>query len=239
MNLQSFMLPDTLYVVFHIPLVNKSWQFNLYRMHNISLVHPILRKSFKYPIQEEYLAIRSDSQYISIPLSASIMACQVCNRWFCHVNSPHHAADTSNSCSYALFLKEQVKINNICILSVLYQTQDEALSINDNFWPIQDLPHNRKLYKTCLHYSYTIKVHFPYDIIHLPDSCETNPITFVLPSNNKLNIESFIEETEYKLGFNRSYSNIDNFSLMQSLKVSNLTDDKLFWNETCINLYHE
>ena len=69
MNLQSFILLDTLYVVLHIPLVNRLLQFNLYRIHNIPLVHPILKESFTYSIHKEYLAVRSDSQYISFPLS--------------------------------------------------------------------------------------------------------------------------------------------------------------------------
>ena len=55
MKLQSFMFSDTLYVVLHIPLVNKSLQFNLYRIHNIPVVHPVLNKSLKYSIQEKYL----------------------------------------------------------------------------------------------------------------------------------------------------------------------------------------
>ena len=84
----------------------------------------------------------------------------------------------------------------------------------------------KKLYITCLQYSYTIKLHFPYDIIYLLDSCETNAMAFVLLSNNKLNIESSTEATEYKLGFNRSYSKTDNFSLMQSLNISSLMDVK-------------
>ena len=41
MKLQSFMLSDTLYYVLHIPLVAKSLQFNLYRIHNIPLVPQI------------------------------------------------------------------------------------------------------------------------------------------------------------------------------------------------------
>ena len=49
----------------------------------------------------------------------------------------------------------------------------------------------------------------------------------ILPSNNKLNIESSSEATEYKLGFNRSYSKIDNLNLMQSLNISSLMDDKI------------
>ena len=52
-KLQSFMLSDTLYAVLHIPLVDKSLQFCLFRIHNIPLVHPTLHKSFQYTIQEE------------------------------------------------------------------------------------------------------------------------------------------------------------------------------------------
>ena len=220
------MLSDTLYVVLHIPLVDKSLHFNLYRIHNIPLVHPILKKSFKYSIQEEYLAIRSDSQYISFPLSGNIMACQVSNGQFCYINSHLYVADTSYSCSYALFLKAKVKINNFCILSVINQMQDEALNINDNFWAISALQDNKKLYITCLQCSYTTKLHFPYDTIYLPNSCEANALNFVLSSNNKLNIESSIEAIEHKLGCNRLYSKINYFSLMQSFIVSSLMDDK-------------
>ena len=72
-----------------------------------------------------------------------------------------------------------------------------------------------------------IRCQLPYDIIYLPDSCEANAITFVLPSNNKLNVEPTIKATEYKLGFNRSHSKINNLSLMQSLNISSLTDNRL------------
>ena len=131
------------------------------------------------------------------------MAYKVSNGQFCCINSPLYAANIPNSCRYALFLKDREKINNVCILSVINQTQDEALKINDNFWAISTLQDNKN--NTCLQHSYTIKLCFPYDIIYLANGCEANAITFVLPSNNKLNVEPSIEVTEYKLGLNRSY----------------------------------
>ena len=134
MKLQSFMMSYTLCVTLHTPLVDKSLQFNLYMMHNSPLVHPVLKKSFKYSIQEEYLAVRSDLQYISFPLSTDIMACQVSNGQFCHINSPLYISATSHSCSYALFLQDKESINKVCILSLISQTQDEASNINDIFW---------------------------------------------------------------------------------------------------------
>ena len=94
------------------------------------------------------------------------------------------------------------------------------------FWAIYTLQ-DKKLYITCLQYSYTIKLHCPYDIIYLPDGCEANAITFVLPSNNELNVEPSNEANEYKLHFNRSYSKIKDFSLMQYLNISSLSDVKL------------
>ena len=66
------------------------------------------------------------------------MACQVSNGQLCQINPPMYVADTSKSCSYALFLKDKVKINSICILSVINQTQDKALNINI-FWAISTL----------------------------------------------------------------------------------------------------
>ena len=87
---------------------------------------------------------------------------------------------------------------------MINQTQDEAFAINDNFWAISTLQDNKKLYIICLQYSNSIKCHFPYYIIYFPNDCEANAITFVLPSNNKLNVEPIIEAPEYKLCFNRS-----------------------------------
>ena len=85
----------------------------------------------------------------------------------------------------------------------------------------------KKLLITCLQFCYTIKLCFPYNIIYLPHSCEASAISYVLPSKNKLKVDSYIETPQYKLGFSRSYSNINNLSLMQSSNLSSLIDDKL------------
>ena len=156
MNLHSFMLADTLYSFLHVSLVDKSLQFHLFRIHNISLVHPTLPMSFQYTIKEEYFAIRSDGQYISFPISTDIMACQVSNGQFCQINTPLWTVDTSKSCSYALFIQIRNKINTFYTLSVINQTHDKAVNINDNFRVILTLENTRKLYIICLHFSYLI-----------------------------------------------------------------------------------
>ena len=43
----------------------------------------------------------------------------------------------------------------------------------------------------------------------------------------RVNIDSSLKTSENRLGFNRSYYKIDNFSLMQSLNISNIKDHDL------------
>ena len=154
------------------------------------------------------------------------MACRLNDQLF-HINTPLYTADTSRFCSYALFLQNRNKINTFCTLSVINQTQDKLVNINDIFWAISTLESNKKLHITCLQFSYSLTLQFPYDIINLPDGCEANAITFILPSNNQLNVDSSIKASENRLRFNRLYSKIGNFSLMQSLNISNLQDHDL------------
>ena len=129
-------------ILYIVPIVETSLQCSLYRIHNIPLAHPVLKKSNN---QEEYLAIRSESQYIS----------------FCHITSPLYMADTSKSCSYTLFPNDKTRINCVCILSVINQTHNEAININEIFWTISSLQDDKNLYITCLQFRYTIKLCFP------------------------------------------------------------------------------
>ena len=99
--------------------------------------------------------------------------------------------------------------------------------MNENLWAISTIENNKKLYITCLQFSYSLVLQFPYDIINLPNRCEANAITFILPSNNWFNIDSSIKAWENKFGFNRSYSKILNFSLIQFQNISSLHDHEL------------
>ena len=76
MKLRLFMMSDISNIMLCIPLVDKSLQLKLYKIQSILKVHPILKKWFKYSIQEKYLTVGSDSQYISYPVSIGILACK-------------------------------------------------------------------------------------------------------------------------------------------------------------------
>ena len=57
----------------------------------------------------------------------------------CHIKSPLYVADASESCSYALFINDKAKINSVCILSVINQTQHEAIGQDSSVGRAVDL----------------------------------------------------------------------------------------------------
>ena len=84
----------------------------------------------------------------------------------------------------------------------------------------------KKLYIICLQFSCTSKLCFPYDIMYLPDGCEANAISFLLPSKNKLHVKTPVKTPQHKLDFNRSYSIISNFNLTQTVNLTSLTNER-------------
>ena len=57
---------DDLAVILQVPLVDKSLLMNIYKMHNSSILHPILQMIFQYSLEVEYLAVTTYGDYITI-----------------------------------------------------------------------------------------------------------------------------------------------------------------------------
>ena len=67
LKIQAFELTDTLFVILTIPFIDQSLTFCLYKIYNLPLLHPILKKSFQYEIFHKYFAIKPDMWYITLP----------------------------------------------------------------------------------------------------------------------------------------------------------------------------
>ena len=81
-----------------------------------------------------------------------------------------------------------------------------------------------KLQVVCLTSSYYIKLKFPIDIIHVPDTCKAYTNMFFLPARNSLSKE--IDSS--KLGnkpnnFNLDYTDIFDFTLVGDIQIPPLT----------------
>ena len=54
-------------VILTIPLADQSLVMNLYKVHNMPVLHPELHVQFEYLLEGEYLAITKDKQYAALP----------------------------------------------------------------------------------------------------------------------------------------------------------------------------
>ena len=58
---------DILFIVMTIPLKDTSLQMNVYKVHNLPLIHPKLNVSVTYELEGKYLAIGHEGHYVSLP----------------------------------------------------------------------------------------------------------------------------------------------------------------------------
>ena len=63
----ALLVDDVLFIVMTIPLKGTSLQMNVYRVHNLPLVHPRLNVSVTYELEGKYLAIGHEGHYVSLP----------------------------------------------------------------------------------------------------------------------------------------------------------------------------
>ena len=97
------------------------------------------------------------------------------------------------------------RLVSVCQISILKETRYQAISIDKNFWAITTLS-PRKLYISCLNYTYPLSLKHPFDIIYLPNFCEASSDSFLLPSNDKLTQEVDSRNLSIKfINFERKY----------------------------------
>ena len=68
-------MDDVLFIVMTIPLKDTSLQMNVYRIHNLPLIHPRLNVSVTYELEGEYLAIGHEGHYVSLPNERDLVMC--------------------------------------------------------------------------------------------------------------------------------------------------------------------
>ena len=63
----ALLTDDVLFIVMTIPLKDTSLQMNVYKVHNLPLIHPKLNTSVSYELEGKYLAIGHEGHYVSLP----------------------------------------------------------------------------------------------------------------------------------------------------------------------------
>ncbi len=227
MKIEAFVEQDMLIVILVLPLIDKDLQFDLFKAHNLPLLHPEMKKLFTYDLESPYIALGRDGHYLTLPNHDDVLTCQISNGHFCNLNTPLYPTKDSKFCIYHLLVNDGEKIKENCKLEVSDYTHDSAVSLDQNIWALSVLE-PIDLHVTCLSYSYQIELENNFEIVELDNACEAYNSKLILPSSNvvKHNINgSLIAERFFN--YNLEYPKLQNFFLVDQFNLTKMTPEEL------------
>ena len=106
-KLTPIVLEDYLMLILTVPLVDQSLHMNLYKVHNLPMLHPILHVHAQYEIEGSYLATVMDGMFITLPTVLDVRLCLMMNGHLCMFNQVLYPVEHINWCIYALFINDK------------------------------------------------------------------------------------------------------------------------------------
>ena len=82
-KLTPIVLDDYLMLILTVPLVDQSLHMNLYKVHNLPMLHPTLNMHVQYELEGSYLVTMIEGMFMTLPTALDVM---FSNEWpFMHV----------------------------------------------------------------------------------------------------------------------------------------------------------
>ena len=75
MKITPVVVEDVLSMLLTIPLIDKSLQMNMYRVHNLPALHTKLGVAAEYILEGDYLAVDEHGLYVALPDAREIQIC--------------------------------------------------------------------------------------------------------------------------------------------------------------------
>ena len=82
-KLTPIVLEDYLMLILTVPLVHQSLNMNLYKVHNLPMLHPILHVHVQYEIENTYLATVMDGMFVTLPTALDVRLCLMTDIYAC------------------------------------------------------------------------------------------------------------------------------------------------------------
>ena len=82
-KLTHIVLQDYLMLILTVPLVDQSLQMNLYKVHNLPMLHPTLNVHAQYELEGTYLVTLIEGMFISLTTALDVKLCLVTNGHLC------------------------------------------------------------------------------------------------------------------------------------------------------------
>ena len=105
-KLTPIVLQDYLMLILIVPLVDQSLQMNLYKVHNLPMLHPTLNVHAQYEVEGAYFTTLMEGMFVSLPTALDVKLCLITNGHLCMFDQALYPVECINWCIYALFIND-------------------------------------------------------------------------------------------------------------------------------------
>ena len=148
-KLTPIVLDNYLMLILTVPLVDQSLHMDLYKVHNLPMLHVTLHVHAQYEIEGSNLAIVMDGIFITLPTALDVRLWLMMNGQLCVSNQALYPVECTNWCIYALFINDKNQTERNCLLRTINQTTNLANSLDGYLWTISALA-TEKLQIRCI-----------------------------------------------------------------------------------------
>ena len=153
-------IDDFLMVILTVPLIDSSLNVNLYRIHNLPMLHSTLEIQVEYELEGTYFANHMHGMYATIPKENDIKLCMMTQGHLCMFNEPLYPVDKINWCIYALFTNDLDKMKKNCKVRMLFKTLIWLTALMAIFGLLSSLV-IEKLQIHCMQQTLVVTIHPP------------------------------------------------------------------------------
>ena len=226
-KLTPIVLQDYLMLILTVPLVDQSLHMNLYKVHNLPMLHPTLQIHMQYEVEGPYLATMMDCMFITLPTAIDVKLCLVTNGHHCMFNQALYPVDNTNWCIYALFINDMHRIKKNCVLKPLNWMTNLAYSLDGYLWAISALA-SEKLQIRCVMETPIVTIHSPLQIVDIGNGCEAYSTSIYIPAKSELTATmQSLTRSQFFLDYNFNYTNVPSFVVWYKTNFVNLTKEEI------------
>ena len=226
-KLTPIVLQDYLMLILTVSLIDQSLHMNLYKVHNLPMLHPTLQMHVQYQLEGPYLATLMDSMFITLPTAMDVRLCLMTKGHLRMFDQALYPVDNTNWCIYALVINDINKIKKNCILKPLNRTTNLAYSLDGYLWAISALA-SEKLQIRCVMETHVVTIHPPLQIVDIGNGCEAFSTSIYIPAKSELTATmQSLTRSQFFLDYNFQYTNVSNFLVWYKTDFAALNKDEI------------
>ena len=220
-------MDDYLIVILTIPLIDSSLDVNLYKVHNLPMLHPQLQIQVVYELEGVYFATHMHGMYATIPKETDIKLCLMSQGHLCMFEEPLYPVDKIDWCLYALFINDLTKIETNYKFTTTIRHTNLAHSLDGYLWAISSLA-TEKLQIRCLHQTSVVTIKPPLHITDIGNGCEDFSSTLYIPAKSELTTTmQSLTCSQFFLNYNFQYVKMSSFVVLHEMTFAQLTPEEL------------